>query len=82
MISPHAVDWRSTDFQPGDIVVLGETLLQCASLEKSCLQQLLLPLQCQNHHDKAAASVVMQLYGSSHVCNKSLRHLQDYAAMT
>ncbi|KAA6426637.1 MAG: hypothetical protein FRX49_03747 [Trebouxia sp. A1-2] len=23
MISPHAVDWRSTDFQPGDIVVLG-----------------------------------------------------------
>lgn len=26
MISPHAVDWRTTDFHPGDIVVLGKLL--------------------------------------------------------
>ena len=24
MINPHAVDWRTTDFKAGDIVVLGE----------------------------------------------------------
>ena len=23
MMNPHAVDWRTTDFEPGDIVVLG-----------------------------------------------------------
>ena len=39
MISPHAVDWRSTDFQPGDIVVLGKTLL---CLLKQCCD---VPLQ-------------------------------------
>ena len=24
MINPHAVDWRTTDFTAGDIVVLGD----------------------------------------------------------
>ena len=24
LVSPHAVDWRTTDFKAGDIVVLGK----------------------------------------------------------
>ena len=24
MMNPHAVDWRTADFKPGDIVVLGK----------------------------------------------------------
>ena len=30
MMNPHAVDWRTADFEPGDIVVLGKIMCHCS----------------------------------------------------
>lgn len=88
MISPHAVDWRTTNFQAGDIVVLGEASqllcirsrhsLACAQSTKqmSCIvSDTLLAVDCTWGVTRSKAEYVACNAIETHICLQDMVHL-------